>query len=716
MRALTRGVLWLAVVLALSLVVRPSRAVEYEVFVRIETEEDLYDLLLDEQIGEETFQTLLELLQRGVDPNTASRDDLYLLPNLTYADVDALLAYRDDVVRVRAPAELAAAGVLPPDKARAIRPFLRDKVRPLQQTEGWARLQVRRSVGDAGGPATALQARVRTLQHLTVGAAAVGTRHRLAGVAYDPVRDSLAADAPRYRPVVPKYYAWWDTPDASAIVGTYRIGFGQRLTFDTTSHYAPHGIYPDEALYRVNALTRLCRESAGELEQSPCAGDAGQRYVMPDFRWTDRLRGAAAGVKLLPIGRDAVSAYAFGSYEAKDVYQYQTYDRRFCDDPASDDPGCAAPPVFRRRDDPLEPTSRFSTQTLPDLYTETLAGGNLTYHVGRRVRFGVTGYRSSVRWGAREMDLDFQDWARTPYGGPFGAVGADAAWGEGPFDTFVEVARSFDAMPGGGGGLGAISRSVIAWDRNEIEVSGRHYDTRFANPYARPISAATRYDGLRARDETGARVRHTGRLGRRLHLRSSVDTFRAPSSGRAGVLATVRSDVRLARRWQAGLWTEAQDKDVRVQGRGQCFQSPSETDEEGEPVPCAGRRYRVVGRLRFAPSGRAFVAAQLRHDWLDDGRYPDRFRRDLAAWLTLGGRPHEAVRLRVRSRYLFEDVSDAAYLERSLWTFADARVRLGAVWLGLRYDLLVRLDTRESTRTRQPSPEQWLSTEVEARF
>jgi hypothetical protein len=55
MRALTRGVLWLAVVLALSLVVRPSRAVEYEVFVRIETEEDLYDLLLDEQIGEETF-------------------------------------------------------------------------------------------------------------------------------------------------------------------------------------------------------------------------------------------------------------------------------------------------------------------------------------------------------------------------------------------------------------------------------------------------------------------------------------------------------------------------------------------------------------------------------------------------------------------------------------------------------------------------------------
>src|SRR5690606_15068671 len=74
-----------------------ARANQYEIFIDIETEEDLYDLRVADQIGDSTFQTLVELYQRGVNLNEASRSELYALPNLSYAEVDAILAYREEV-------------------------------------------------------------------------------------------------------------------------------------------------------------------------------------------------------------------------------------------------------------------------------------------------------------------------------------------------------------------------------------------------------------------------------------------------------------------------------------------------------------------------------------------------------------------------------------------------------------------------------------------
>src|SRR5512137_3065905 len=84
-------VCWLFIGLGIS---TPARSADYGIFIQVETEEDLLDLLSSDEIDQDTFETLTELLHDGVDLNTASRDELYSLPNLTYADVDAILAYR----------------------------------------------------------------------------------------------------------------------------------------------------------------------------------------------------------------------------------------------------------------------------------------------------------------------------------------------------------------------------------------------------------------------------------------------------------------------------------------------------------------------------------------------------------------------------------------------------------------------------------------------
>ena len=99
----------------LALAPRTASAVQYEVFIDIETEEDLYDLLVTEQISESSFNALLLLHQTRVELNRASRQRLYLLPNLDYGHVDRILAYRREVGVIHGLGDLVAARVLESD-------------------------------------------------------------------------------------------------------------------------------------------------------------------------------------------------------------------------------------------------------------------------------------------------------------------------------------------------------------------------------------------------------------------------------------------------------------------------------------------------------------------------------------------------------------------------------------------------------------------------
>ena len=697
-----------ASLLGLALAVGPAAGNPYETFIDVDDEEDLYDLQATGQIDEETRDTLVDVMQSGIDINRASREDLYSLPNLTYGDVDAILEYRKLAGFINDPVDLIVAGVLTQQKLEAIAAFLlvSDPVRATFATSGWVKGQTRWTVEDEDAPPGALQARVATLKNLTVGFASTFSRNRLADVEFDPERGALSAVPADEKVDLPKFFAEWETDTWGAIAGTYRIGFGERLTFDNTSHYTPNGWNHDDQIFRDTELSRICRESRGdELEDLPCPTNL---YETPDYRWRDGLLGAAVGLKRLDLGAGYLQAYAFGSYQPRSIYQYEIFNPDECDDPHDDDDeNCAAPRVYRRLADPDEPTSTFSFSTLPDLFTEMTAGGNVAYWINRRSHLGVTGYGGDVEFHPDGIALDFQEYSRLPYGGPFGAVGVDGSVGLNKVDLFGEYTRSFDSMDDGeGGGNAGIVRAVTTFARNnELETSLRYYDEHFKNPYARPIAAPDEVDGSRARDEMGLRLRYTARLLEKLSLRATGDVWKPVSGDGSDSRLDVRTDYELTRQYGVGAWIRYDE----------CLEATDTDDESDEEVleSCGGDNYQVTGRFRFSPTSRYQVVAQYQHEFL-----ADEDRQDLSATLIGTARPTNWLRFRGRARYLSEDIEgDEASLEESVWAYADVGVNTrDRDWLRVRYDLYYYIDERESTELREPSPEHWLWLEYEARF
>lgn len=689
----------------------------YERFLTIEHEEDLYELKETGEISEETFDALLQLFQRGVNLNSASRQELYGLPNISSFEVEKILSLRKELGSIEDPAILVTNGAITQEQLVGIAPFLlvEGKSSPLLM-KGWAEIQTRWSSEDSKAPPVGVRAFARSARFLTVGLAATTTRLRVRDVRYDPNRDALIASAPSYRPHLAKAFAKWEEPNWEAIVGTYRIGFGQRLVFDNTGNRVPFGFEVDYELFRDSGLTSECKESAGELEDSPCRDN--NTYVSPDYKWRSGLLGAAFGTKGIRVGKDKhFKGYLFGSVQPKSIYQYSIYDRGICDDPRDDDnPDCSSPWVFRRGSDLLAPTSRFSFQTLPNMYRETTVGGNATLQFAKRGHVGVTGYHSIIDWLPRGIDLDFQEYASTPNGGNFGAVGTDFWYGFGRVDLYGEVARSFDNSVGGGGGLGGIFRSTISWKKREIETAFRYYQKEFSNPYARPISASDVYDGLRARDEAGLRVKYT-ETQKHWTFRGALDTWFNPSTNRSKTLVYARVDDDYTESLRFGLWTQYQNKDIRGGSRADCFEVPIDETETGEPIECRGEKFQVSPRIRFRPSKGYSVAFQYTHELVDDGAYSNKFRQDSSAWVTFLAKPTPEGRFRARIRWLFEDIKNNERMEQSLWGYLDATYRIKKNYdFNLRYDVYWYIDDRASTDLRSPNPEHWIWLRFKARF
>ncbi|MCB9561162.1 MAG: helix-hairpin-helix domain-containing protein [Kofleriaceae bacterium] len=717
-------------------VAAPAVANPYEAFIDIETEDDLADLLATQQISQDTYDTLIDLYYRGVDLDTASREDLYSLPNLTYDEVDRILAYRKEQGFVRDPADLVAAGVLTDDKLLAIAAFLviRDPLAGRSAVHGFVQAQTGFTAGDDLAPPAGIRGRLLYGRHLTAGVAATLTRLRAGDVVYDPDREAMLADAPGVQLHLPKAYVAYQDDHYEAIVGNYRIGFGQRLTFDDSSDYTPNGIYRDDQLYHSTGLDRECTESTGELGASPCSSDF--HYVTPDLSWREALLGAAVGAKHLELGQGWAQAYAWGSYAPRSIYQYELVNRAICDDPRlDDDPACAAPAVLVRPDgDRLQPAPALAYSTLPAMYTEALAGGNATYFVTQRNYLGVTAYGARTSWlvddgtsGAGDpFSLDFQEWSSRPVGGEFGAIGVSAAAGLGYLDLGAEVAYSFDSMKdgagptAGGGGPGAVLRATLTRPKvSELEASLRYYDTDFVNPYGRPIAQPDELEGQRARDELGARLRYTGKHGR-VAVRSGLDLWTNPSTDIKKGEVYGRAEVQASKAIRWGAWLDIKDKDLAEGGRGQCYDETFEFDEAGEPIDCKGMQVTSTARLRWQVDKRLTLSTQLQHQLLDSPDYPTGFRQDVSAWLIALWKPPvtgDRLRLRARLRYLSEDVADSKSLEESLWTYVDATVRLRTKdRLRVRADLFVWMDDRDRTLQRSPSPELTLWAQYEARY
>jgi hypothetical protein len=697
----------------------PAAAIEYELPIDIDSEEDLYELYYSQEISEDTFNALIDLLRRGVDVGKADAEELYALPGLTVADVDAIITYRAAAGTIFDPGALAAAGVISDEKLAAIAPFV--IVGPIERPgapafAGRARYRALYSSGDSRLPAMALEARATTLRRLNLAVDLVVTRNLIGDLRYDAGRDALSAAGRTTRVHVPKAYAFWKTPGLEVVAGSYTAGFGQRLTFDETTMYTPNGIYPDATIQRDGSLVRDCIESTGELGVTPCPADS-RRYVTPDYDWRESLLGLGVSARKIPAGKKGwFQLTGWGSAEMRDIYQYELYDRGRCADPTNDDDSdCDAPDVFHRMPDPLEPSPEFSFQTLSDVWAELLGGANVSWFSGRRGHIGITGWGANPYWLVNGIALDFQEWSRWPRGGGYGAIGADASFGLGLYDLGVEVTRSFDGITGGD--FGAVVRATTTWYHNELELSARWYGKNFVNPHTGAIAEPDELDGQRARDEAGVRVRYGGQPTRRWSVRALADAWITPSSTTPKTRVEARADYIFNRDWRAGGFARWSDKDLRESGFGLCHDITREV--AGEPVPCTGQKISVGALAIYTPRPKLTVKAQGQLAMSDDPAYSDRFRMDVLGWLGLTWWVTDDARLRARVAYEKPDlggqVTGISSLEHSIWGYLQLSYRLPRQFMiSGRYEMRAYLS--EGQYPRDPSPEHWLSLEVEARF
>jgi hypothetical protein len=723
---------------AAALVPSVADAIPYETFIDINDQAELEDLLASQDISQETYDELLDLLSRGVSLNTADRAELYALPNLTYEDVDKIIEFRTlNQGVIRSPADMVAAGVLTEDKLLAMAAFLlvdEGSKNPLAM-HGWARATVRASRGDNTFAPMMLRARVTGLKHMTAGIAMTTTRLRMGDVAFDPNRNALIADDRSLQFHVPKAFVKWETDELAVIGGSFRAGFAQRLVFDNSSLYTPNGLYHDDQMYFSQDLSSECRQSAGELPSSPCTDAEDNNYVTPDFAWRAGLFGIGVGAKKIALGTGWAQAYAWASASRRSIYQYELVNRDVCEDPHDDTAQCSAPTVFVRPEgDPLDPAGRFKFSTVPNVFLEKLAGANVTYYADRRNSIGLTGFYAQEQNLVDGIDLDFQEWSRFPTGKQFGAAGANFAFGRKWLDVFGEAAYSFDKLPEspqaqGGGGPAGIVRVTATRKKEELEAVFRYYSTDYANPYAGPVAQADEFEGQRSRDELGFRLRYL-RTGKLMQLRALADIWVPPSTlesdpnvnplGRAQpkLDTYVRSDVRTSQELRLGLWLRYQDRDLQRGGHDQCYEVSTETSETGEPVPCGGRQLTSIARARYQPQRNLVFTTMLQHQLLDDRALsPDKFRQDLALWLIGQWTPQAGTRIRGRIRFLDEAISDNTYLERSVSALLDSTFRIRKRdSFRIRMDAKFWLDERDATLERTPNPELQLWLSYEARL
>jgi len=726
------------VLAAILVAARSAYAIPYETFIDVDDEEDLNDLLSSNAIEQDTYDELLDVLEQGVDLTTASRADLYTLPNLTYQDVDKIIAYRSlNKGRINDPADLVAAGALTQEQLLGIASFI--VTRPPGENpaviHGWLKAESRFSYKDKVAPPIALRARVTFLKHWTAGIGMTTTRLEIGEPQYDPTRDALIADPAHYSAKIAKAYVKYEDNDYNAIVGSFRAGFAQRLTFDNTRHYTPNGLYLDDQVYYSADLTTECKQSAGELLNSPCSGDAASKYETPDWVWRDALFGVGAGAKKIELETGWIQAYMFASASRRSIYQYELVEHYnpdgtvHCADPHDDrDPNCAAPTVYvRPNGSVLTPTTQFSFTTLPNMFLEKLVGGNVSYFHDRRNSVGITAYGAEETSLVNGMDLSFQEWSPHPFGNRFGAAGGNFAFGKDWLDVAGEATLSFDNAPAydqtltkahGGGGPAGLLRFTATRKKEELEVVARYFSTDYDNPYARPISESDEFDGQRARDEAGVRVRYI-RSSKEFVLRTLADVWYNPSTGIPKLDTYVRANVRTTDDLWLGLWERYQDKDLSRGGHDQCFEVSTDADMiTGAPIPCGGRQITSIVRAKYDVNHVLDATLMLEHQLLDDNtkdEYLHSFRQDVAAWLIVLYKPNDDLRFRGRVRYLDEAVNDDTYLERSLSATADATFRVrNADHLRVRVDTKFWLDQRAATLVREPNPELtfWLQYEA----
>lgn len=496
----------------LLLVAASAAAREYDAEIMVTSPEELYELLFTGELDEASVDTLIALMDRPLDINRADRGLLYDLPDVTYGLADAIIASRVDNGAFVSVDDLLRVPGLTPEILAVIRPFvIADKPAGVDTSldadvhgTGKAESLWRTGFGKSAaavdpryernpGPQNFLRVDMTGLTSFGGGLLA-SYRERMS-TTYDVSRGVLVSPGPGNQFDLENAYLTAAYGGWNLIAGTFDVGFGERLTFNTSRHRDPKTSYVLNTMADDNTKGRL--------------------------RWEPALFGVAATYSGLDVGAGWIDATIFASRQALDVYQGSgvVY---LPDAYSSDVPGdtrcppqftfdaklrrCASTKVF---DDgvPLldsngDLVSPFQYMTFQDALQESLAGANLTFNFDERGHVGLTGYQGQAETVLAPPAVTGLSSASTyPLNGRFGAVGVDGRFEEGPLLLSGEYART------NGGGNGAYARVVwMAPPKVQTTFSLRYYDVRFENPRANPETAPDELNGLSARNELGARA------------------------------------------------------------------------------------------------------------------------------------------------------------------------------------------------------------------
>lgn len=703
----------------------------YEAVVDADDEEDIFDMVQRGDISQDTADTLLELMREGVDLNEASRDTLYDLPGLTYADVDKILLYRSQKGRIEDPAELVGAEAITGEQLISIAPYIRlDPAKPKLPVSGKVRALSQYTAEDPLAPPFVLGARLKGPLGLSAGAMLFGSRQDPVTPKYDPAIQALTSPGFRYRVDPNRFFFQWLNAERRVVVGTFTLGFAERLTLDNTRRTTPKGIYLVDDFRRSLDLATLCRTTVemGVTPPPECT-DSG-KHVTADYSTRDVFRGVAGSIENLSLG-DArtLSLYGFLSYQSRSIYQYDLFDRSRCTDPSDSSNDCSAPTItLTGANVPDGWRVRFST--LPTFFDELAGGGHVDFKPAHQLRFGVTGYGATTFFNTvppgSVVQPDFQDTARYPNGGAYGALGVDAQAILSDFNFHLELARSFDhALNNKGGGFAALQRTTYSPKGHEFELVFRYYDNHFLNPYARPFSGPDEDAGQRARNELGGRLRYFGKFSRDWQFRTNLDFWVLPFDGKHGragtanMLLLARVDFTGWKAFKPAVWARVSDRNLAVNQRGVCTSldigniplDPGNTtnDFDGEVTFFTCDNYKIAQRIDVRPLAKLLsFSEQASVTWRDDlsSAYNDKFRVDVQVWFEARSQPVDWLALRLRSRLRSEGIDSPTTYEDSVWTYLEAAyLPFKGTRLAARYDLYLWLDRRASTLARTPSPE-----------
>jgi hypothetical protein len=490
-----------SLMLAFALLPARAAAFVYPVPVEVNSEREIWELFYNEDIDDVDRDRLLDLWDRGVDPNLAGRDQFFELPGVTRAMADALIAHRERRGPYEAPADLAA--VLPEDVMIQARPFLRvGKSAPPQTTfvTGDARLlftqgrTTRTNLPSGGGgegdedslgaanrnPNGYLRVRAKLLQatgkkgrkRSTATAGVVASfRERLTDAKWDGTR-YVSQRGRTIGPELDHAFAQINRRRWKALVGSYRLGFAQGLVFDDSGRRRPHGFYPNLQIH-----------STDDGKISP----------------TEREFGLAAQRKRLDAGSGWLDATGFASFAIGPVGRRDLYQYRF-----------TPHDIFVLAEEGGE-DAKLASESLQDFHEEQIAGGNLTFRWSKRDHVGATFYTGE---STADPDGDsgavFASSSPYPVTGRYGSLGTDLALGVGWVDVELEGAMAFSEGPDGRVNSPAAVVTVSAEPLSSLEgtLDTWWYSADHINPHGSAVMASSeQYLGNRNRNQAGTRLR-----------------------------------------------------------------------------------------------------------------------------------------------------------------------------------------------------------------